>query len=257
MKMKRFLVAWMVAAVTITKAIGAACPNGGFVGGLSLSGAMTKTVVKVKGPGETAITGNKSAATQKKRFKIEILGAAGYAWRVNDSMITIEIRGGIQPGTTSFAYNGWRPDSTTAHDPALDIDTLQVKNKWFVGLAPQFGYLVTPNVELYIVAGVMFAGYKLTYADTTTDSDSDKASSTSRSSVSVTPMAGGGIRVYLLDHRMSIGLEGTARMKANHKLMADLAKESNSSDTAVKEGGNAKSVKTTVCVMSFNLRVYI
>lgn len=162
MNMNKILAAGLIAAVASTASF-AQCTNGGFYVGANAGVAFTKLKADVDSRG--------SVSKKKTKFLAELV--LGYDWRINDVMLGVDLTAGTMFGKTKKDI-----------DAANGEETL--KNTWSIALMPRVGYLVMPQLELYVTGGVKAAHYKFTFSETSGTSTAKK--------VKFLPVVGGGVR---------------------------------------------------------------
>jgi opacity protein-like surface antigen len=133
---KTVLLSGLLAAVGVTCA-GAACNDGGFSVGAKAGVSFTKTKMK-----------DNDGQTSKKKALIPMVLFGGYAARINDVMLGMDLGFGTQFGK-------------------VKKDSCKLQNTWLIDVLPRIGYLVTPQTEIYVTGGVRFGKYKMTVGSKT------------------------------------------------------------------------------------------
>ncbi|MDR2667279.1 MAG: outer membrane beta-barrel protein [Holosporales bacterium] len=242
MNMNRILAAGLVAAVVSAPAMSSSpCRSGGWYVGAGAGVAFSKNKLsssgKVLGDSQDAsIKGNKTSPD----FGILL----GGDWRFNDVIVGVDFTAGIRPGKWRRNYYGWQVATGTPHDSSIDKDAVTVKNNWYLTLGPKIGYTITPEVEIYLIAGLKAGHYKVIYADVQPYDASDKQASTSAKKLKFSPYIGSEV-LWNVTPDVFLKLGFSFDLKAKLKLPADLSLKSTSTDG----GGNANSLKQSAYVL--------
>ncbi len=193
MKMNKILAASLISAVAITAAPEASadvCGNGGFYIGVNAGAAISRTKTKTtaksdykqtdtyhgialqdddaKAVNDTSIEVARvhKVKKTKTRFLAELI--LGYDWRVNDVMIGIDLnlgstfgKIGLKTKTEKYDFDRIGADANNK-DGANPVRTFaKLKSQWHIALMPRVGYLITPQLEGYVTAGVKMTRFKL------------------------------------------------------------------------------------------------
>ena len=269
MKMNKILAASLISAVAITAAPEASadvCGNGGFYIGVNAGAAISRT--KTKTTARTYTQNDKYHGIQlsgttnddvyyakaneessevarvhkvkktKTRFLAELV--LGYDWRVNDIMIGVDLNLGSTFGkiglkTKTEKYDFARVKADKDEEAGANPVRIfaKLKSQWHIALMPRVGYLITPQLEGYVTAGVKMTRFKLeTYkyadwdlrskdeAETLGFEDSDMTgyySKLKKSKCRFIPVVGAGIR-YEITPELYTKLEYNYEFRTNVKV---------------------------------------
>lgn len=160
----------LAAGLAAVMASGAAlsCSNGGFYAGVNAGVKLNKVEVKV------ISTGKKVSASKGKPLAEFLLG---YDHRFNNVMCGADF-------ILSMMF-GKIDKNVEVGDKTVKAST---KNPWGVALMPRVGYLVLPQLELFVTPGVKMARWTFT------------AGGKKKGKTAVTGVVGGGLRYEVTPH---------------------------------------------------------